>query len=230
MTATAIAWCLGLAPWSWLRWVNAFSGYFYLPAYPLLVAALVTRQKRLASSLAVVVAWHLTLVVPSVLSLHAATAIQGAREGVQAGDFVPLRVFYANVGAKTGDMESLFEEMRSADADLIVLTEFSGKWHDKFNQTEFPAAYPHHVHLTEYNHAATGIYSRAPLSREERVYQQKRVVVSTNVELDNAQLRVYAVHAPRPIKSPLHRYDLFWSIVEDELVQEALPLLLVGRL
>lgn len=228
MVAAVLAWLAGFAPWSPLKWINAFTGYIYLPAYFCLAVALVTRRKVLAAWFGVICVWHLAVVLPTILPVREARARGEVTWQVDTGKRVLLRVFYANVGKTNDRIEDLFDELRASDADLLVLTEFTDDWHDKFNESELPADYPHHVHLFDYSPAATGVYSRSPLLEDERVYQEKRVVVHTTVDLGRAKLELYALHAPRPVRSPLHQYEEFWGIVEQQLAQEEGARLVIG--
>ena len=224
----AVAWQAGFAPWSLLRWINAFTVYVYLPAYLGLIVAIVARRVRLMACFTAICAWHASLVLPVMLPIEQGPTVTAVRQQVESGQRIELRLFYANVGKTNDEVEPLFEELRRSDADVLVLTEFTEAWVNKFNGTELPADYPHHVHLFDYSPAATAIYSRLPLTAGERVFQEKRVMVQTTVDLGRAELRLFALHAPRPVKSPLHRYEEFWEIAEEEIANQEGPLIVVG--
>ena len=233
MLATASAWTVGFAPWPPLQWINAFTGYFYLPVYALLLFSIGAGCYRLACCFAAIGAWHAMVVLPTVLPVFPPSAMDAsaraeAAAAAQAIGAQTVRVFYANVGKTSREFEAMFDELRDSDADVLVLTEFTTGWHNRFNATELPAEYPNHIHLTEYTPAATGVYSRLPLVHDDRMYQAKRVVVRTSIAIGDKRLGLYAIHAPRPVRSPLHKYDEFWGIVRQELAKQRGPLLLVG--
>ncbi|MEM8866175.1 MAG: endonuclease/exonuclease/phosphatase family protein, partial [Planctomycetota bacterium] len=50
--------------------------------------------------------------------------------------------------------------------------------------------------------------------------QAKRVVVKATVDVYGQELAILAIHAPRPVRSPLHKYEEFWGILLDELKSE----------
>lgn len=231
LALAAGAWSASWAPHPVFQWVNAFTAYVYLPAYAIAVLAFWRRRRALAAVSSAIVCWHVAVVTPTLMPASqgpsaaesAAAAVKAAREAA------PLRVFYANVGKENRNYQGLFEEVRRAAPDVLVLTEFTEAWHNAFNHADLLVDFPNHIHLAKYNPAATGVYSRYPLSHDDRVYQAKRVVVRTRVEY-GVGLDIYAIHAPRPVRSPLHKYDEFWSLLRSELQPQVVdgPMLLVG--
>lgn len=223
MIGAAGCWVASFAPWPFLQWINAFTAYFYLPAYAILILAIGVRRQRLVLAASLLVGWHLSIVVPSLSPLGGSNPAIGPTQS-------ELRVFYANVGKESRQQDALFDEIREAEPDVLVLTEFTEAWHNEFHASELPANFPHATHLEKYTPAATVIYSRLPITEDELVYESRRIVVKARLEAGDSEVCVYAIHAPRPLRSPLHRYDEYWDLVLSDLGDEVGngPLLLIG--
>lgn len=211
LAAVAIGWMTSFDRGWTIKWVYAFLAYVFVPAYLVGGAALITKRRWLAVAAGVVVAWHASVVGPEVLPIPSPG--HGAEASAESPRRQPLRIFYANVSVRNDEKDALFDEIRDQAPDVVVLTEMSAAWHNGFNKGGLAVEYPHHIHLTRYNPSATGVFSRYPIIDEQRVYKGRRVVVEAVVDADGAPLTLLAIHAPRPIDSPLHNFAGFWSLV-----------------
>ncbi|MEN1681828.1 MAG: endonuclease/exonuclease/phosphatase family protein [Planctomycetota bacterium] len=229
LAGLACAWTSGFDRGWTIKWVYAFLAYVFVPVYLVLGWAVISRQRWLAVAAACVVAWHVAVVGQEALPLP----VPGHGPSAEAPSRQPIRVFYANVSVKNEEKEALFDEIRATAPDVVVLTEMSAGWHNGFNEGGLAVEYPHHIHLERYNPSATGVFSRYPIIEEQRFYKDRRVVVEAVIDADGAPLAVLAIHAPRPIDSPLHNFDGFWSLVGELLDAhdsrpDRSPLMLIG--
>jgi endonuclease/exonuclease/phosphatase (EEP) superfamily protein YafD len=105
-------------------WLNAFTRYLYLPAYVCLAWAVWKRRWILAVANIAIVSLHIVLLAPDFKrDRRFELAASSARADMPATRTV--RIFFANVRALNTEHQSMLEEIKAADPDVIVLVGFS---------------------------------------------------------------------------------------------------------
>ncbi|MCH8924460.1 MAG: endonuclease/exonuclease/phosphatase family protein [Planctomycetes bacterium] len=210
-----------------LVWVNSFTLYFYLPAYPLAAVALWRRCWAMAAVAGLVAACHLHWVLPGVV---ASPAPDPAAENM-----LSLRVFSANLYAGNSRPELLIAEIRDAEADILVFQEITPKWWSELESAGLFEEYPHLVKKRRRDAFGSAILSRWPLEDvefwlvDELPMNLSVPMIRCTVVLDGARLRLYNVHPLPPASTD---YIKIWNRQHEQLVEkldaETGPTLAIG--
>ena len=204
-----------------LIWVNSFTLYFYLPVYPVLVAALCRRRWRLAGASAAVAGCHLAWVLPDFAP--AAKLPDHLDRGVS------LRIVSANLFAGNPSRERLAKELLDADADVLLLQEYSPSWVKVLQSAGLFEKYPHRVFKVRADAFGIALFSKWPLSDAEIWRVSDLPMARATVHVGDARLRVVNVH-PLPPRSP--QYVRVWNeqlaALAEELAEETGPVVAVG--
>ena len=204
-----------------LIWINAFTVYVYLPAYACFIGAMWARRWPLATWNALIVACHLTWVVPAYFTpARSSVAVQSA--GIPAKT---LRVFYANVRAGNTDFDWMFREIHDANPDLVVLVEFSPNWRRAARQSSIIAKFPY---LPNMPYSSPGVFSKLPISNEKFHWRPGRPVFTFDVLLDDQPVRIVCLHGPRPMVLPYHDYFGYWQKAPAILAEQPDPCIVFG--
>jgi endonuclease/exonuclease/phosphatase (EEP) superfamily protein YafD len=216
--------------WIPLVWWNAFTFYVYLPAYICLLFGLVMHRWRLAAVAAAVVACHLVWVAPDFVP-RGLLASAGGAEPAAVGDPSPslLRLYYQNVRMHSDDTEWRIGQMLSVDPDVIALVEFAPAWEAAIRESRIPALYPHNTIQAETRIQDVVLFSKRPL--EDVQYREigpgNRAVAGT-VRIDDTPVRLFCVHAPRPLPVQSEEFFAFGRSMIEWVNQTELPCVVMG--
>lgn len=206
-----------------LTWINAFTPYFYLPAYACAVWAIVGRRWILMTTSLVVIGFHLTWVAPDFLP---GKRVQHATLKDDKSSRV-IRIFFANVKASKRDFGPLWREIEIANPDIVIFAESNRHLREQFQQH---ASMTKYMEITEPTPSWMGdvrIYSRLPITGKTRLLESQRVIQQIDLDVDGATLCLVGLHAPRP-QLPDYDYFGFWQKVVPWLLNQSHPLVVIG--
>jgi endonuclease/exonuclease/phosphatase (EEP) superfamily protein YafD len=204
-----------------LVWINSFTLYVYLPAYLLLLAALVARRRTLALPCGVVIAFHACWLLPDVRRATDQPAwVDGAAN---------LRIVSANLCVENPEIESLLDELWSFDANVLVVQELTPGYLERLRGRGASQRYPFEFVAPQTGVSGFGIFSRFPLEQTDLFRIDLIPAARATVQFEGASLGLVAVHPnpPRGARS-LSRWNRYWSKMVEVLAQERGPRLLIG--
>jgi endonuclease/exonuclease/phosphatase (EEP) superfamily protein YafD len=204
--------------------VNAFTLYFYLPAYACLAVAVWLRRRWLAAVSLLIIACHLAWIGPE--SLPFQRRVEPASP--TAGPAPTLRIFYANVKALNTRYDAMLEEIAAADPDFIFLNEFTSSWENTFAASPVMASYLERHGLPRHRIGTMGFYTRLPVSDFKILWNHFRMDCTFDVDLNGRKLRMFCLHGPRPLSFSQSDYYRYWSETMRLLTQQPHPLLVIG--
>jgi endonuclease/exonuclease/phosphatase (EEP) superfamily protein YafD len=209
-----------------LTWINAFTRYFYLPAYVCLAWAIWMRRWLLAALSIAVVGFHLTWMAPDFLRDRRFDAVMSTVSN--SSDETPkVRIFFANVLATNHDFTPLWKEIEEANPDVVVLAECTQFSDRSFRDTSAMASYVNGKTRRQTQIGEVRIFSRLPIRSESQSWAAGRVLQTVDLEAGGQTLRLIGLHAPRPQKVG---YDYFgyWKKVVPQLIDAQRPLVVIG--
>lgn len=207
-----------------LAWVNAFTLYVYLPAYACLAWAVWQRRWLLAGCNLLFVVCHLSWVGPDYMPARSYQPPSTA----SANAAPRLRIFYANLLSHNKEFGPMLEEIAAADPDIILLNEFTWTWSRELASSDVMQPYVHQENLPGIGTGNMGIYSRLPVSDTKTIVTANRRSCILDVLFGKNKLRLFFVHAPRPLKYRTFDYFGFWSLMPSLLASQPEPLIVIG--
>ena len=113
-----------------------------------------------------------------------------------------LRIVAFNILEDNPEREAATSWLLAQDADILVLPEFSYRWHEEFKALD--EAYPHHFKNAGVGNFGFVIYSRWPIaSRARHSFCSRRIpCLEITVNVGGRPLRVFGVHPMAPISGP----------------------------
>jgi endonuclease/exonuclease/phosphatase (EEP) superfamily protein YafD len=173
-----------------LTWAVSMTPLVLLPAYPLLVVAMVHRHRLLAFVAAVVVVVHLALLAPAMTT--PATTLAGGPAPVGSD----LRVVTANLRLDNDRIAETGARLLAANADVVVLQEVTPSHAEGLH--ELVASYPY-----RFVDARDGAFGFAILSRYSILQAvQTRVggfpMALSRLDVGGQPVQVWNVHPPAP--------------------------------
>jgi endonuclease/exonuclease/phosphatase (EEP) superfamily protein YafD len=209
-----------------LVWVNAFTRYVYLPAYVCLAWALWRRRWILALLNLAIVGLHISWIAPDfVRDRRFDVSITPTNNSATAPR---VRIFFANVNGYSHEFDSMLEEIKAADPDVIILAEFTQPWHDAFVKSWIHEKYPYGRGIRPDYLGMANTFSRLPLKTEVEHVFGGRVVRTLDIDLGDQTLRIVGVHAPRPLQATGQDYDGYWKSALPFMLSQPEPAVLIG--
>jgi len=201
--------------------LNALTPLVYLPAWPVVVLAVVLGRWALFAAAAVVVVAHLVFALPEVL---AETPVPpGAHDAPQ------LRVFTANVLIGNRAIAGYADEIRGSQPDIVVLKEASPVFLAALRETGALSGLLHTVVVPRFDPFAMVIASRWPLRDDEVLPVQGRpVLVRATLEVPGRDVRLLAVHAIAPRFGHLKEWEHDLDLLRRSIHGGGRPVLVVG--
>jgi len=172
--------------------LNAVTPLLYLPAWPVVLAAVVGHRRRLAVLAGTVVIAHVVLVLPE---LSAATAVPTAVRSAPS-----FRLFDGNVFAGNTDVTGYAEEIGRAAPDLVVLEEATPDFVAALDATGVLRDLTHRLLISRSDPFGFLVASRWPLADDDVLTVDGRPIAQrATVEIAGHELRLYAVHVVSPV-------------------------------
>lgn len=212
-----------------LTWLNAFTLYLYLPAYLVLAYAAWTCRWWLATASVAVITLHIAWVAPDFRAPMPYVPPEFA-----AGESVPVKVFYANVrGGSNFQFDEVLAEARAADPDVIIFVEMKRDWWQELLRRQPLPDYPYGSNLAHKNFGDVGVFSRLSVRRMEEVIVERRGTLVLDIRLDQgaaarSELKLVALHSPRPNVGPSDDYYVFWDRILSVLARSDGPEVVIG--
>jgi endonuclease/exonuclease/phosphatase (EEP) superfamily protein YafD len=182
--ALRIVWHDGVWP---LLLANLFTLYVFVPAYPVAVGAAVRRRWGLLAAAALVCVWHLSWALPPLVPRSPPPV---------AGE--TLRVVSANLLMVHQNPDTLAAELEAADADVMVLQEYSSRWDAAATQRGWFGLYPHHATVVRDDSFGCAIFSRVPLEGVGIVTMAGLPQLEATLELHGEAVDLLNVHTLPP--------------------------------
>jgi len=195
------------AAWSVLL-LDMFAAYLWVPLALVPVVALAGRRWRLAG---ISTSLLLVMTVPLVQPM-----LRGPLPAAQ-GD--GIRVMSANLLMVHPDPGPLLDEVLSADADVLLLQEYSSRWQRALIDAGVHDLYPHHRAIVREDSFGSAIFSRFPL--EDSFTQQvgDLPMLGATVQLDTGSLDLFNVHTlPPRISEYVARHADGLAVIEQWIV------------
>jgi endonuclease/exonuclease/phosphatase (EEP) superfamily protein YafD len=139
-----------------------------------------------------------------------------------------VRIFFANVRAENTEFQSLLQEIKAADPDVILLVEFSWPWHAAFFQSPILKAYPYGNGVKFEPLGTVAVFSRIPLKSDRQEWFAGRALEIFEIPVGSETLHIIGVHSPRPMKIRSDNYGGFWNHAIPLILSEKGPLVVVG--
>lgn len=209
-----------LAAWAAFM-VRTFTFHLGLFAAVIAVFAWVIRRRRLA-----------VVCLPLVLATLAPSCWQYRPRSIAAADGPTLKVTSVNLLAMNHHTEPLIAEIRAADADILLLQEYTPHWHEALTQA-FETDYPHRVHVPQEDCFGMAIYAKYPFVADPQTHlplgeglePQMRAVI----DWSGQRIAVYNIHLLPPRRLDyIVEHRVQWADLLDLLKTESLPAIIGG--
>lgn len=203
---------------------NSFSAYLYAPALLVFPLAIWQRRTRLAVVCFGLFLCHAVWVWPDYMPL-----ITAADNASLAGDRPVLRIFSGNVHCRNSDPGSILAEIREAEADVVLIQEYSTIWHEALARDGFSQRYPHRVVDIRDDAFGIAIYSKLAFVEQELWFSGRIPTAEVVVQHAGRKVRIINWH---PLPPRTLDYVADWRQHYDELFRRLAaddePALLVG--
>ena len=194
--------------------------WLLLPAYPLALAAAVTRQRSLAAVAVVLAIGNVVWVSEAYESGQPATAA--------AGTFT-LRVVTANMLLTNSDVEGLAHDLAATGADLLVLQEFTPEHLADITHAGLLIDYPHQILDATPGFHGSAILSKLPIISGGAFDQAGSPMTRADIATAAGTVALVNVHPVAPINESQARR---WRAQLDLLAQVSMsvsgPLIMAG--
>ena len=201
--------------------LNALTPLLFLPAWPVAVAAGLTRRWALVATASVAVVAQVSFVAPELLAREPAPPIgPGA---------LRFRLFSANVSAENDRPAGIAEEIRSSRPDLVFLQEATPDLVAAVDRTGALGDLPHRVTVPRTDPFAGLLASRWPLVDQEVVEVDGRpVLIRATATTGSGPLRLYSVHVVAPVGGGRESWIDELGEIADLVRAERQPVLVAG--
>lgn len=147
-------------------------------------------------------------------------------------DAVPLKFYIANVYQDNEKPEKLIQEIKTRDADIVLLMETNTRWMNDVRGAV--ANYPHRVEVPLNNTYGMLLYSKFPLKNEQVRYLVDDSIPSIQTILrlpDGKEVQLYCIHPtpPMPQENPSSTdRDAEMMLVAKSAKANKLPVIVAG--
>lgn len=201
--------------------LNALTPLLFLPAWPLAVAAAVSRRSALLVAATSVVIAHVIFAMPEVLASAPLPLLPpGGPE---------LRLFNANVFAYNDDVAGYAEDIRRSRPDVVFLQEATPAFFEELERTGAVDELPHRVMVRRSDPFGMVVASRWVLTHDHVLSLHGRpILVTATLDIGTRKIRLFAVHVVSP--GGVHRQE--WEeglrAVADAVALERQPAIVAG--
>jgi endonuclease/exonuclease/phosphatase (EEP) superfamily protein YafD len=174
----------------WFVWINSFTLYVYLPAYPLCLLSLLLRQKLLALGASFLIVFHLWMIFP---------LFQGATSPPPFPQSTPvLRLFCGNLLVSNASPSVFFEEILASEADILALQEYSSLWEPLFQDKKIQERYPYQLKNTRGDCFGMALFSKWPIEKQEFYDFEGVPLLRIQVRFHSVSFVLYNIHTLPP--------------------------------
>jgi vancomycin resistance protein VanJ len=170
---------------------DSYTLWIYLPAYLIVVSAVLFRARALALVAGLLVVAHLVWVVPPML--RSVTVPAAAARAPQ------VRVVSANLNFDNGNHAPLLTELTAANADVIFLQEVTPAWWEAIERSGLLATHPRHVEVPRDDPGGLAILSREPLDNVVVHDADGWPIITADVIVAGTLVHVADVHLVAPL-------------------------------
>jgi endonuclease/exonuclease/phosphatase (EEP) superfamily protein YafD len=170
---------------------NSLTYWIFLPEYLVLAVAIAARRYALVACASVVVLAHVVIVWPS---LRGPVPVPRAAYGAPR-----LRIFVANVLFDNPHPEGIVREIDAADADVVMLEEFTTRWQRALERASWREEYPHRLVTPHGTTSRSAILSRLPLEETVIEYTERSPLLGATVDVGGRSVRLLNVHPAAPV-------------------------------
>lgn len=221
LAAVALARAVAWDSRSTLVGLNAVTPLLYLPAWAVAVFAGVSRRWALLAGAAVLVAAHLSFVLPEVL---AAEAVPSAARSAPS-----MRVFDANVYEGNDDAAGYAAEIIRSRPDVVLLQEASPTFLARLDATGVLHDLPHRITVSRTGPFAAAMASRWPLGDGDIVSLRGRpILIRATVDLGGTPIRLFGFHAVAPVGGTREEWMADLKALAAAVAEEPRPVLVAG--
>jgi endonuclease/exonuclease/phosphatase (EEP) superfamily protein YafD len=171
-----------------------------LPAYPVAVAAALTRRRGLATLAAVLAATHLYFVWPAI---QPADDVSSVARGAAT-----VRLLSFNTGGGAAAPEALQRLIRRDSPDVLILLELDPGTAATLDRGGLAETYPHRlVKPSEDALGGAGLYSRFPLEDAAVLPTVTGTMPGATVRVGGSAVRIQSVHIAPPLGNLVGRWQ-----------------------
>ncbi len=172
--------------------LNALTPLMFLPAWPVAVAAGLTRRWALPGAATAAVVVHVAFLAPE---LAAREPVPGVPQ-----EAFRFRLFSANVYAGNARVGGIAEEIRASAPDVVFLQEATPAIVASVEATGVLDALPHRITVPRTDPFAGLLASRWPLVNQDVVEVDGRpILIRATAVRDRGPVRLYSVHVVAPV-------------------------------
>lgn len=203
-------------------WLNAYTFWIYLPAYPALALAGWMRRWLLVPPALLVCALHLWWVFPDYAG---ASAIPPEAENAPQ-----LRLVTANALFDNPSLDEYAAELASHEPDVLFLQEYGRPLAAALDRAGLRDELPHFREAFAPGwQSGIAVYSRYPLEDVDVEFVTRRPVIRADILVDGEPLRLFNVHSISPggrwTASP---WNAGWEQLVEIFEAETAPFLIAG--
>jgi endonuclease/exonuclease/phosphatase (EEP) superfamily protein YafD len=170
---------------------NSLTYWSFLPEYLVLAAAIAARKYLLVACAAALVLVHVGLVWPS---------LRGATEIPESAYHAPrIRIFDANVLFDNPHPQGIIAEIETADADVVVLEEYTTRWERVLERSAVWDEYPYRLVTPPGTTSRSAMLSRLPLEETHIEMTQRSPLLEATVRVEGRAVRLFGVHPAAPV-------------------------------
>lgn len=205
-----------------LIWVNAYTFWAYLPAYPVVAFALTLRRWFLLAGALAIVLFHLAWVLPD---YRPAESIPAETKGAPS-----LRLMSANLYFGNTDFAPIAREVLEVQPDVLFVQEIGERSEEVFEAEGVSALLPYRLTAFENPYFGLAIYSRFPLEDTEAVEAGGRPLLRASITVGGHRVRLYHLHptSPNPGWGVARSWNDGWRAILAELRDETGPVVVAG--
>ena len=187
--------------------IQGIGMWLLLPAYPLAIAAAVTRQKSLAAVAVVLAIGNVVWVSEAYESGQQRTAAPGS---------LTLRLVTANMLLTNSDVEGLSHDLAATGADVLVLQEFTPEHLADITHAGLLRDYPHQILDAKPGFHGSAILSKLPIIGGGAFDEAGSPMTRADIATDAGTVVLINVHPVAPINESQARR---WRAQLDLLAQ-----------
>lgn len=205
-----------------LIWANAYTFWIYQPAYLAAAFAGLFGRWRLLAAAGVVVAFHLTWILPDYRSAQPIPA--------EAYDAPRIRLMTANVYFGNPDYSGMAAEVGEVDPDVLFLQEYGPRMEQALRYSGVAERYPYVKVAYENQYFGTALYSKLPLTEVTVVRAGDRPYIKATIEVGGQSVHLYDIHATSPGLAPnvASSWNEGWSDITKALRGDSEMLIAAG--